>query len=142
MLTSFFLVIIISTLLTVPGQPSPRFHVQAWLPFRNCEMDYSIILTNEEQIWTGAPIQFVFMSNDYDMKSYYNLIKTKEKIKKASRCIFSLSRSRFPSRHKCSLWGGRGSFGDESRQQLPGRLLYPVIKKIFDSSLILQWYKF
>ena len=31
---------IISTSLTVPGQPSPRFHVEAWLPFSNCEMDY------------------------------------------------------------------------------------------------------
>ena len=33
--------IIISISLTVPAQPSPRFHVEAWLPFRNCEMDYS-----------------------------------------------------------------------------------------------------
>ena len=32
--------IIISTSLTVPAQPSRRFHVEAWLPFRNCEMDY------------------------------------------------------------------------------------------------------
>ena len=40
MVISFFLVIIISTSLTVPGQPSPRFHVEVWLPFRNCEMDY------------------------------------------------------------------------------------------------------
>ena len=31
---------IISTSVTVPGQPSPRFHVEAWLPFRNCEMVY------------------------------------------------------------------------------------------------------
>ena len=40
MLISFFLMIIISTSLTVRGQPSPRFYVEAWLPFRNCEMDY------------------------------------------------------------------------------------------------------
>ena len=32
--------IIISTSLTVRGQPSPRFHVEAWLPFKNCEMVY------------------------------------------------------------------------------------------------------
>ena len=31
---------IVSTSLIVPGQPSPRFHVEAWLPFRNREMDY------------------------------------------------------------------------------------------------------
>ena len=31
---------IISTSLTVPGQPSPQFHVKVWLPTRNCEMDY------------------------------------------------------------------------------------------------------
>ena len=31
----------ISTSLTVPGQPSSRFHVEAWLPFRNCEIDYT-----------------------------------------------------------------------------------------------------
>ena len=34
--------IIISTSLTKPGQPSPRFHVDAWLPFRNCEMVYCV----------------------------------------------------------------------------------------------------
>ena len=31
---------IISTSLTVPGQTLPRFPVEAWLPFRNCEMDF------------------------------------------------------------------------------------------------------
>ena len=31
---------IISTSLTVPGQPLPWFHVEAWLTFRNREMDY------------------------------------------------------------------------------------------------------
>ena len=40
MLISFFLMMIISTSLTVPAQSSPRFHVEAWFPFRNCEMDY------------------------------------------------------------------------------------------------------
>ena len=35
--------IIISTSQTVLGQPSPRFHIEAWLPFRNCEMDYLLI---------------------------------------------------------------------------------------------------
>ena len=40
MLISIFLMIIISTSLTVPTQPSPRFHVEAWLPFKNREMDY------------------------------------------------------------------------------------------------------
>ena len=40
MLISIFLMIIISTSLTVPTQPSPRFHVEGWLPFRNHEMDY------------------------------------------------------------------------------------------------------
>ena len=37
---SFFLMMIISASLTVPGQLSPRFHVEAWLHFRNREMDY------------------------------------------------------------------------------------------------------
>ena len=40
MLISIFLMIIISTSLTVPTHPLPRFHVEAWLPFRNREMDY------------------------------------------------------------------------------------------------------
>ena len=35
MLIGFFLVIIIPL-----GQPLPWFHVKAWLPFRNSEMDY------------------------------------------------------------------------------------------------------
>ena len=46
MLTSFFLMIIISTSLTVRGQPLPRFHVEAWLPFRNCEMAYLVIFAD------------------------------------------------------------------------------------------------
>ena len=33
---------IISTPLTVPGQPKLQFHVEAWLPFRNRELDYSL----------------------------------------------------------------------------------------------------
>ena len=32
MLISFLLMIIISSSLTVQGQPLPRFHVEAWLP--------------------------------------------------------------------------------------------------------------
>ena len=35
---------IISTSLTVPGQPSPRFRAEAWLSFRNPrEMDYYLL---------------------------------------------------------------------------------------------------
>ena len=34
---------IISTSLTVQGQPSSQFHVEAWLPFRNCEVVYSVM---------------------------------------------------------------------------------------------------
>ena len=36
---------VIFTSLTVRGQPSPGFHVEAWLAFRNCEMDYSFFET-------------------------------------------------------------------------------------------------
>ena len=50
MLIAIFLMIIISTSLTVPTQPSPRFHVEAWLPFRNREMDYSIHLKRGRNI--------------------------------------------------------------------------------------------
>ena len=53
MLISFFLMIIISTSLTVPTQPSPRFHVEAWLPFRNREMDY---FTGVKDFWTTPSI--------------------------------------------------------------------------------------
>ena len=45
MLISFFLMIIISTSLTVPTQPSPRFLVEAWFPLRNCEKNYCCLLT-------------------------------------------------------------------------------------------------
>ena len=44
MLISILLMIIISSSLTVPTQPSPWFHLEAWLPFRNREMDYSTVL--------------------------------------------------------------------------------------------------
>ena len=36
----FLLMIIISTSLTVPGQPLPRFHEEAWLLFKSHEMDH------------------------------------------------------------------------------------------------------
>ena len=42
--------IIISTSLAMRGQPSPRFHVEAWLPFRKYEKDYDIIHST-----TGRP---------------------------------------------------------------------------------------
>ena len=48
MLISFFLILIISTSPTVPEKPSPRFHVEAWLPFRNREMDYCLIIREHE----------------------------------------------------------------------------------------------
>ena len=51
MLISFFLMIIISIFLTVPGQPSPRFHMEAWLPFRNREMDYLTALYTKTVLW-------------------------------------------------------------------------------------------
>ena len=34
---------IISTSLTVRGQPPPRFHVETWLPLSNCEIDYRFV---------------------------------------------------------------------------------------------------
>ena len=42
MLLSFFSYdnYFLNTSLTVPTQPSPRFHIEALLPFMNCEMDY------------------------------------------------------------------------------------------------------
>ena len=42
MLISLFLMIIISTSPTVRGLPLSWFHVEARLPFRNCEMDYLV----------------------------------------------------------------------------------------------------
>ena len=59
-LISFFLMIIISTSLTVPGQPSSRFHVEDWLPFRNLERAIDIIpafvrdMENVERHWISA----------------------------------------------------------------------------------------
>ena len=35
--------IIVSTTLTVPAQPSPQLHVEAWLPFKNREKVYNVI---------------------------------------------------------------------------------------------------
>ena len=55
MLITIFLMIIISTSLTVPTQPSPRFHVEAWLPFRNCEKDYLY--------FNMSPTRFAFCSS-------------------------------------------------------------------------------
>ena len=34
---------IIFTSQTAPAQPPPWFHAEAWLLFRNCEMDYSAL---------------------------------------------------------------------------------------------------
>ena len=58
---------IISTFLTVPGQPSPRFHVEAWLPFRNREMDDckspKVRMLNEWQVRT-----FIFNDNTCEIQ--------------------------------------------------------------------------
>ena len=42
--------IIISTSLTVPAQPSPQFHGEAWLPFRNREMDYCYVALRADHL--------------------------------------------------------------------------------------------
>ena len=44
MLISIFLIIIISTSLTVPTQPSPRFHVEAWLLSRIVKLIFALCL--------------------------------------------------------------------------------------------------
>ena len=43
MLISFFLMIIVSTSLTVPGQPSSQFHVEAWLFFSRGTVKWIIL---------------------------------------------------------------------------------------------------
>ena len=59
MLMSFFLQITISTSLTVQAQPSPRFHVEAWLPFRNCEMAYLNFLWLRK-CWKPSYLGYIF----------------------------------------------------------------------------------
>ena len=68
MLISFFLMIIISTSLTVRGQLSPRFHVEAWLPFRNCEMDYCIICS--KKYLEGYAVLNWQLIDNYSLKSW------------------------------------------------------------------------
>ena len=46
--------IVISTSLTVRGEPSPPFHVEAWLPFRNYEMDYLLLTRGKGHILVGT----------------------------------------------------------------------------------------
>ena len=59
MLITIFL-IIISTSLTAPTQPSPRFHVEAWLPFRNREMDYSrLTYPQQAPVWPCSSVNLV-----------------------------------------------------------------------------------
>ena len=41
----------------MPGQPSPRFHVEAWLPFRNCEMVYWYILLDKTCLMRSHVLQ-------------------------------------------------------------------------------------
>ena len=70
---------IISTSLTVPAQPSPRFHAEAWLPFRNCEMYCSIIHTETYAIihihkfWTGSGIR---CSHEFSTCCFKLLLRT------------------------------------------------------------------
>ena len=47
---------LISISLTLPGQLSPWFHVEAWLPVRNREMDVQI----ETNICTHSTNSYVF----------------------------------------------------------------------------------
>ena len=46
MLVSFFHMIIISTSPTVQSLPSPRFHVEPWLPFRTVKWSYCMATTS------------------------------------------------------------------------------------------------
>ena len=55
---------IIFTSLTVRGQPSPRFHVEAWLLFRNCEMDYFV----------GPNVQINFLEDHMLCSRYVHVI--------------------------------------------------------------------
>ena len=62
--------IIISTSLTVSTQPSPRFRVEAWLPFRNREMDYTkVAATVNETVCLNLTKYFKPLGCAY--KSFY-----------------------------------------------------------------------
>ena len=50
---------IISTFLTVQAQPSPQFHVEAWLPIRNREMDYLRRFTISIFVPIQSPIKLI-----------------------------------------------------------------------------------
>ena len=69
MLISFFLMIIISTSLTVPGQPSHRFHVEAWLPFRNSEMDFFFQVFNYNFFLLGG--KFDTFATIFKLENFY-----------------------------------------------------------------------
>ena len=64
---------IISTFLTVRGQPSPRVHVGAWLPFRYCEMDYS---TAFETFQIFITVEEISIFNAYVYLYFKNKFKT------------------------------------------------------------------
>ena len=54
---------IISISLTVLDQPSPWFYLEAWLPLRNCEMDYycaGLDLKIHNQPGSFAAVYFCF----------------------------------------------------------------------------------
>ena len=53
--------IINSSSLTVPGQPSPWFHAEAWLPFRNCEMDYCALVHTLERRTFPDVIDYILL---------------------------------------------------------------------------------
>ena len=73
MLISFHLLWInISTSLTVPGQPSPRFHVEAWLPFRNCEMD-----SLHKYHFESFNVPLMYLTTTSDRKCTENCVKHK-----------------------------------------------------------------
>ena len=78
MLIRFFLVIIIFTSLTVLGQPSPWFHVESWLPYRNREMDYSFLPFAFSRLRSAqSPYIVVFL----DGEIYFALIRDIELFK-------------------------------------------------------------
>ena len=70
MLISLFLIITTSTSLTVRAQLLPRFNVEAWLPFRNCEMNYWLKCSPEDDYcWSLLTFRhLVWMSSSESMK--------------------------------------------------------------------------
>ena len=67
----------------MPGQALPQFHVEAWLPFKNCEMDYwlfefGLVIVAQQLLEQWCSVPEVVSSNSNGVRDVFPFPGTAE----------------------------------------------------------------